>query len=825
METSRIFIKGLPPTITNDELQKHFSQKAPVTDVKCIPQRRIGYVGYKSAEEAARAVKYFNRTFIRMSRISVEPAKPVADPSLSRGRDEEVTTTPRASTNAPPTSEANPETAKKRKRDDIDESDPKLQEFLDVMNPSKGATNKIHEFQGEDVTEPPTKYAAVAADDGESDDDYQPLPKKVPQRETRHPASPPPPVAARHLSPTSMDVGQDGTERQIPQAADGIAEPAKTDDDWLRQRTNRLLDLVDDDDVPNVTPTRQSPAKSPAPAEMQLDAPQTKPDEVCQTSPPNDNKPATKDDVLDTIRKSSRLFVRNLPYSATEDDLRKVFREYGSLEEVHIPSAATKPNRGMGFVLFTDPEDAVKAYQSDRTTFQGRILHVLPGTAKRELDEFALSRLPLKKQQLIKKKNKAAVDRFNWNSLYMSADAVNSSVASKLGISKSELLDPTSADAAVKQAIAETSTIQDSKSYFAANGVNLDAFASKSAQRRDDVILVKNFSYGTTTQEIRSLFEEHGQVLRVLMPPAGTIAIVQFAETSAAKAAFMKLAYRRLKDSIIFLEKAPRDLFSIQEQVQLSRSEESAGLQKPSVAEMLARDDGNMIETSSLFVKNLAWETNTKELAATFEHLEGFRSAIVKTKKDAQKGLLSMGFGFVEFRDKGSAEAAAKVMDGHVLRAHKLQVRAAHRGQEAAEERKKEDRANKAAGTRLLIKNVPFQVTSKKDIRTLLGTYGTLKAVRLPKNYAGKSKGYCFADFVSPKDAQSALDALKDTHLLGRRLVIEYADTDAVDAEEEIAKMQKKVGGQANKVALQKLLGQGSRKKVTLGAEDEEGDQ
>ena len=79
METSRIFVKGLPPTITEAEFRKHFSVKnREVTDVKLISQRRIGYVGYKTPDDASKAVKYFNRSYIRMSKISVEPAKPVS---------------------------------------------------------------------------------------------------------------------------------------------------------------------------------------------------------------------------------------------------------------------------------------------------------------------------------------------------------------------------------------------------------------------------------------------------------------------------------------------------------------------------------------------------------------------------------------------------------------------------------------------------------------------------------------------------------------------------------------------------------------------------
>jgi RNA-binding proteins (RRM domain) len=78
MQSSRIFVKNLPPNITESDFRKHFAvQGRQVTDVKLYPSRRIGFIGYKSAEDAAWAVKYFNKTFIRLSRIAVDLAKPV----------------------------------------------------------------------------------------------------------------------------------------------------------------------------------------------------------------------------------------------------------------------------------------------------------------------------------------------------------------------------------------------------------------------------------------------------------------------------------------------------------------------------------------------------------------------------------------------------------------------------------------------------------------------------------------------------------------------------------------------------------------------------
>lgn len=57
----------------------------------------------------------------------------------------------------------------------------------------------------------------------------------------------------------------------------------------------------------------------------------------------------------------------------------------------------------------------------DGKPFQGRLLHIIPSAAKKQsgLDEIAISKLPLKKQQQIKRKAEAASTTFNWNSMYM----------------------------------------------------------------------------------------------------------------------------------------------------------------------------------------------------------------------------------------------------------------------------------------------------------------------------------------------------------------------------------------------------------------------
>lgn len=91
--------------------------------------------------------------------------------------------------------------------------------------------------------------------------------------------------------------------------------------------------------------------------------------------------------------------------------------------QVHLPiDNKTQASKGFVYVLFKKPADAVDAFKElDQTELQGRLLHIIAASPKREtkLDEYAISKLPLKKQRELKRKANAATSQFSWNSLYM----------------------------------------------------------------------------------------------------------------------------------------------------------------------------------------------------------------------------------------------------------------------------------------------------------------------------------------------------------------------------------------------------------------------
>ena len=58
-----------------------------------------------------------------------------------------------------------------------------------------------------------------------------------------------------------------------------------------------------------------------------------------------------------------QLFVRNLSYATTEEDLTKIFEEHGPLKNVSIVKDTTGSSRGFGFVKFALDSDALNAFQ------------------------------------------------------------------------------------------------------------------------------------------------------------------------------------------------------------------------------------------------------------------------------------------------------------------------------------------------------------------------------------------------------------------------------------------------------------------------------
>lgn len=170
-------------------------------------------------------------------------------------------------------------------------------------------------------------------------------------------------TSSRRLSPEDHDIGQEpSTEKpavdhvQADDATEGPSDNLKqpaSDQDWIRSHTSRLLGLVDDEEEAGKMAEDSAEQQGNASDAIEACKPHV---ESQQPTPPKESKrsrsPAELDEesdaeaiggpqleredegVLDELRQSGRVFVRNLPYTTTEAELAKLFEPFGPLREV-----------------------------------------------------------------------------------------------------------------------------------------------------------------------------------------------------------------------------------------------------------------------------------------------------------------------------------------------------------------------------------------------------------------------------------------------------------------------------------------------------------
>lgn len=74
-----------------------------------------------------------------------------------------------------------------------------------------------------------------------------------------------------------------------------------------------------------------------------------------------------------------------------------------------------------------------------------------------------------------------------------------------------------------------------------------------------------------------------------------------------------------------------------------------------------------------------------------------------------------------------------------------------------------------------MVKNLAFEATAD-DVKELFKQFASIKKVRLPKKVGSKNhRGFGFVEFTSSEEAASAFKQLQNSHLYGRKLVIEWS--------------------------------------------------
>eukprot|EP00928_Gymnodinium_smaydae_P006165 TRINITY_DN1214_c0_g3_i2.p1 TRINITY_DN1214_c0_g3~~TRINITY_DN1214_c0_g3_i2.p1 ORF type:complete len:850 (-),score=135.94 TRINITY_DN1214_c0_g3_i2:170-2719(-) len=511
------------------------------------------------------------------------------------------------------------------------------------------------------------------------------------------------------------------------------------------------------------------------------------------------------------LESSGRLYVTNLPYGASEEELRAHFEPLGEMSSVVIcKDEDTLKSRGFGYVTFVFPECAVRALSElDLASFQGRLLRVTAARAKPQpvLEESAdggkSSGSSYKRQRELKRKKVEAHLEHTWNLLYVSANAAADAVAGQLKVSKGELFGKDADNAAVSAALTETSVIQQTKLWLQREGIRVDAFEQTGASlqkcraaglnndssRRDDAFIVKHLPAGANVDELRERFARYGELSKCSLAPSGTVAIVQYADKGHAQRAFQKLAFARYRHVPLYLEWAPEGVF-----VEPVASGNLKG-DEEETEDRVKQDDEGMDDDEGqrgcLFVKNLSFSTTDAGLKAAFSRCKGFRSAVIMKKKASisakggkQQEDQSMGYGFLEFDSPALAADVLRRKQGAMLDGHALQLQVSQRNSLSGSKQPGKTTGKKSSvvtSSRICVRNLAFEA-NRKELTQLFGAYGNVTSVRIPKksDYSGH-RGFAFIDFASKTEAAAAFEALQHTHLYGRRLVIEPAEEKASD--------------------------------------------
>ena len=802
-ETTRICIKNVPPSYTESKLKSHLassSEPLTITDCKILRtkdgvSRKLAFVGFKDSKMANHAIKFFDKSFAATSRLSVEAAfsknshntehRPWSKHSKGSSRYDSLH---KKEDGDSKDDEKKDPAEEKEEIDEILER--KKKEFVDVIMGGKKSSSNLFwaNDDGAGVAKKSTK-AMAQKDDGTG-------------------------VAKQSTSTVDKkkESDSDSDDSSGSDSDDDSVDVMKTykseisDMDFLKSKVlSNKENLSEEDDDGDDTKSGDDSSSAPSSVGSDDDESDSDNDSVdC-----GKNEGLTKEEKIisnDTTEISeeallvttARLFIRNLPFSAIEDDIKEVFSPFGNIVECHIPVDDTDRNKGYAFVKFALDEEASAAMESlDGTPFQGRLMHILPARKEKnvsgEIGEADTDITHKMKKELERQKD--AGNSTGWNASFIRGDAVVDNLASRLGMDKGSILNVkdglSSGNAAVRLALGETQVIEENKKYFEKHGVDIEGLVSTksdkngSGKRSGSMILVKNLPFDTSLEELSKVFiAVGGNKPQVLLPPSRTIALVIYSNNNDAKRAFRKLAYKRFKHVPLYLEWA--SLTKPMTKVELDKSSASVTgnvtvQENDDEPDQDALEEGN---STSVYVKNLNFRTTEEELKQVFEQEVGnVRSVRIPSKTAALKtshGMKSsetpvrqsMGFGFVEFSSQEAAKKALSSLQGKVIDGHDIELKISK-----ANENMSSKAVGKKAkpGTKIMVRNVPFQA-SRTEILQLFGSFGQLKTVRLPKKYDGGHRGFAFVEFTGAKEALNAMKALASTHLYGRHLVIEWAE-------------------------------------------------
>jgi len=238
--------------------------------------------------------------------------------------------------------------AMKRKATDDSDSEvdvakkPKMDEEMTSYDAVMMAKTKLKELEAakKGAKAEPNKAAAKKAEESDDDSDDEPAPK----------------AKAKAKAPAKKAADSDDSDDEpAPKAKAKAKAPAKK--------------AADSDDDSDDEPAPKAKAKAKALAKKAADS-----DE--------DDEPAAKAPKKDVNMgdaggsEEMTVFVGGIPWTSSEDQLRKDFGECGEIEKMNVPMNDEGKPKGIAFITYTSKEGVAAALKFDGEDYGGRTLQV-----------------------------------------------------------------------------------------------------------------------------------------------------------------------------------------------------------------------------------------------------------------------------------------------------------------------------------------------------------------------------------------------------------------------------------------------------------------
>ncbi|KAF0930952.1 hypothetical protein E2562_038362 [Oryza meyeriana var. granulata] len=259
-------------------------------------------------------------------------------------------------------------------------------------------------------------------------------------------------------------------------------------------------------------------------------------DKVGGDAGPEDEDEKRKwDELLALPPQGSEVFIGGLPRDTTEEDLRELCESFGEIYEVRLmKDKETKENKGFAFVNFTAKDGAQRAIEElHDKEHKGRTLRCSLSQAKHRL---FVGNVPkgLSEEELrniIQGKGPGVVNIEMFKDLH--------DPSRNRGFLFVEYYNHACADYARQKLSAPNFKVDGSQltvSWAEPKGSSSD---SSSAAAQVKTIYVKNLPENASKEKIKEIFERHGEVTKVVLPPAKAghkrdFGFVHFAERSSA---------------------------------------------------------------------------------------------------------------------------------------------------------------------------------------------------------------------------------------------------------------------------------------------------